>query len=420
MSSGVMADIINQILRGKWLDPDTGKPVIIPIDSIIIEAGIAKNAADLIASLNMGKKFAIVSDENTHEILAHHIEKSLGEMAVSIVLPDGVAPVDKIVDKLVDKISLCDGVIAVGGGTINDICKYTSYLSGKPYAVFGTAPSMNGYSSANASIIVHGHKKTLKAHLPRGIFLDLDILCAAPKRLIRSGLGDSLCRPTAQADWLLSHLIFATPYKTAPFALLKDYESDLFARSKELISGDREIMHLLAKTLILSGFGMYICGGSYPASQGEHLIAHTWETVVKSGHKTYHGEEIGVTTISMGELQESILQNKPIFKPNYDYENAIVEFFGREIGAHCINEYAKKIITKERAEELNHYIELNWANISTKLQEVILPAEFLEKVLSNAGAPTSPSDLGWDLQKYNDVVKHAKYMRDRFTFLDFV
>jgi len=28
----------------------------------------------------------------------------------------------------------------------------------------------------------------------------------------------------------------------------------------------------LARTLVLSGFGMTICGGSYPASQGEHLM----------------------------------------------------------------------------------------------------------------------------------------------------
>ena len=33
-------------------------------------------------------------------------------------------------------------------------------------------------------------------------------------------------------------------------------------------------MRALARTLVLSGIGMTICGGSYPASQGEHLISH--------------------------------------------------------------------------------------------------------------------------------------------------
>ena len=31
--------------------------------------------------------------------------------------------------------------------------------------------------------------------------------------MIRSGLGDSLCRPTAQADWLLAHMLFDRRYE---------------------------------------------------------------------------------------------------------------------------------------------------------------------------------------------------------------
>ncbi len=98
-------------------------------------------------------------------------------------------------------------MIAVGSGTINDVCKYGSAQDKKPYAVFATAPSMNGYTSVNAAITVHGHKMSLAAQAPVGAFFDLGVLAAAPARMIRSGLGDSLCRTTAQADWLLSHLL---------------------------------------------------------------------------------------------------------------------------------------------------------------------------------------------------------------------
>ena len=45
-----------------------------------------------------------------------------------------------------------DAVIAIGSGTINDLCKYASAADRKPYAVFATAPSMNGYTSLNAAI----------------------------------------------------------------------------------------------------------------------------------------------------------------------------------------------------------------------------------------------------------------------------
>ena len=56
-----------------------------------------------------------------------------------------------------------DALVAVGSGTINDLCKYAAAQDGKPYAVFATAPSMNGYTSKNAAITVDGHKKSLPA-----------------------------------------------------------------------------------------------------------------------------------------------------------------------------------------------------------------------------------------------------------------
>jgi Glycerol dehydrogenase and related enzymes len=88
-----------------------------------------------------------------------------------------------------------DALVAVGSGTINDLCKYAAFLDRKPYVVFGTAPSMNGYTSVSAAITEHGHKKSLPAAAPVGVFLDLAVLAAAPPRMIRSGLGDSICRP---------------------------------------------------------------------------------------------------------------------------------------------------------------------------------------------------------------------------------
>ena len=82
--------------------------------------------------------------------------------------------------------------------------------------MFATAPSMNGYTSLNAAITEHGHKMSLPAQAPVGAFFDLGVLSAAPARMIRSGLGDSLCRTTAQADWLLAHFCSTTPIGNCP------------------------------------------------------------------------------------------------------------------------------------------------------------------------------------------------------------
>ena len=68
---------------------------------------------------------------------------------------------------------------------------------------------------------------------------------------------------------------------------------------------------------MLFRFGMYICKGSYPASMGEHLIAHSNELLYgKSVQQSFHGEQIAVTTLTMAMLQENIL-NKHTFSIKY-------------------------------------------------------------------------------------------------------
>ena len=151
--------------------------------------------------------------------------RSRARQRSSAVVLDGTPHADaSTVERLRQACAGADALVAVGSGTINDLCKYAAAQDGKPYAVFATAPSMNGYTSKNAAITVEGHKKSLAAAAPVGVFIDLAVLAAAPARMIRAGLGDSLCRSTAQADWLLSHHLFATPYRRAPFVLLADDE----------------------------------------------------------------------------------------------------------------------------------------------------------------------------------------------------
>ena len=135
--------------------------------------------------------------------------------------------------------------------------------------------------------------------------MDLAVLCAAPARMIRAGLGDSLCRSTAQADWLLSHHLLGTPYRHAPFALLAEDEPALLDDPEALLHGDLDAMRALARTLILSGLGMTICDGSYPASQGEHLISHYIDMFAPAGRGAYfHGEQVAVATLTMARIQE--------------------------------------------------------------------------------------------------------------------
>lgn len=412
---------IERILTGTYPDPDGGPPLAVPTLAVTIAESLAGQEDALVASLGLGRRLAVVSDPTTRDVLGARVEQALGACGeiASIVLPEHPHADMETVDKLRAATGEADALIAVGSGTINDLCKFAAARDGKPYAVFGTAPSMNGYTSLNAAITENGLKRSLPAAAPVGVFLDLRVLANAPARMIRSGLGDSLCRATAQADWLLAHLLFDQPYRSAPFVLLAEDEDELFAQSRALLAGDIEIMGRLARTLVLSGFGMTICGGSYPASQGEHLIGHYVEMMAPDLPPAFHGEQIGVTTLTMAHLQEELIASAPPrLKPTNVTEQAVVAHFGPETGAACWAEFAKKRLDTADAEALNARLEERWSDIVAALSAVMRPSHELRKILENAGAPTTPEALHWSADFYRGAVCHARELRNRYTALD--
>lgn len=418
----MVKDVIDRLLTGTHADPDGGPNLRVDTRAVLIAKSLAGHEADVVRPLGLGRRLAVVSDPTTHAVLGGRVERalmSLGEV-VSVVLPEHPHADGETVERVRAATASADALVAVGSGTINDLCKFASAQDRKPYVVFGTAPSMNGYTSLNAAITVHGHKKSLPAQAPAGAFLDLSILAAAPVRMIRSGLGDSLCRATAQADWLLSHLLFDLPYRTMPFVLLAEDEPELFSSAEALVNGDIGAMEKLARTLLLSGFGTAICGNSLPASQGEHLISHYGDMLPDAQRPfTFHGEQIGVTTLTMARLQGRMLDGPaPVVSADRNTEADFVARFGPGLGSSCWADYSQKRLTEDKAARINQRIAAKWPEIRAAIEAISLHADFLSLVLKEADAPRTPEDLGWPRASYQAAVRHAREIRNRYTFLD--
>ncbi len=416
------ADLIQRVIEGSWPDPETGDPVRVPTRAVVIAPSLAGREARLVGELDLPPPYAVVSDSSTQAVMGARVAAALGGLGATtaVVLPAAPHADDATAARLRATTASARTLIAVGSGTINDLCKYAAALDGKRCATFATAPSMNGFTSMNAAITVEGHKKSLPAIAPEGVFIDLAVLAAAPRRLIRAGLGDSVARSTAQADWLLAHLLTGVGYRAAPFALLAEDEDELFAVSAALVSGDVDAMRHLARTLVLSGFGMTLCGSSHPASEGEHLIGHVIEMIAPPDTPaSFHGETIGVTTLTMARLQELMLGGRaPRLGATAATEADAQRFFGPELGAECWKAFQPKRLDAARAAALNASLAANWDAWRERLKTVTRPARQIEDVLRRAGAPTRPEDLGLSRAFYAGCVLHARLARDRFTFLD--
>lgn len=370
----------------------------------------AEAAEALRAVFPEAKTLALVQDERTRAALGDRLARVLvndGYELRALTLPGEPQPDEKTLDCVRECARNSDALLAVGGGTIGDACKYAGFLEHKPYAVFPTAPSMNGYASANASILRAGKKISVAAQLPALIAWDAETLARAPLRLRRAGLGDLLARPTAQADWLLSHLLLDTPYDERPFLLTAPHEAALFDAAEKIAAGDGRAVEALMRLLLFSGFGMTMAGGSHPASQGEHMIAHAYEGLAGGDerHAPYHGEEIAVTSLFMARLQERLLA-----APAAGLRSA------PSLPAECAAACAPKRALLARIG--NRLGPREWPEIAARIRPVTLSSKRLAEVIGAMGAGAAPEDIGWNPARYRLARRLAPYTRDRFTFLD--
>jgi glycerol-1-phosphate dehydrogenase [NAD(P)+] len=416
-------DNLNKLLAGTYRDPDTGEFLHVPMKTLVIEPTLAGHEGDLIKVLDLPKPFAILSDDSTFEALGSRVEAalaSLGEI-IPIRLGKRPHPDDKTAERVMREGERAGSYIAVGSGSITDLAKYSAARQGKRCAVFGTAPSMNGYTSVNAAITVHGHKKSLAAISPDGVFIDLGVLAKAPKRLIQAGFGDAICRSTAQTDWLLSSRLLGQTYRLAPFAFIAELENQLVADPAALLKGDRAALSCLIQILLLSGFGMTICGGSYPASQGEHLISHHVEMMPPSGWEpALHGEQIAVTTLVMAKLQDKILQldAPPQLAASKLSVGSLRAHFGDDVGLACWKDIQPKLTDDTRATRLNERLEELWPRFKSEIDLVRRPADEIDKALALVEAPRRYGDIGLSRATFRDAITHAREIRNRYTFLD--
>jgi glycerol-1-phosphate dehydrogenase [NAD(P)+] len=380
-------------------------------EHIHIGSGLASNAQELLKSHLGTKRALIVSDTSTHRVLAHRFDAY--QQHVFECSPK--ADMDTA-QALIKVGRSYEWLVAVGSGTINDLCKFAAHQLHIPYTVFATAPSMNGYVSANASLSESGYKKSYAATAPAAVFCDIELLSSAPQRLIQAGLGDLLCRSTVQADWLLSHLLCGTPYEARYFEWLKPTETLLLRQSAGLLRGDKQVVHALTLGLIVSGLAMRDQGNSAPASQSEHLIAHAVEMLYPTAPQPYHGEAIAVTTLTAARYQEARLNGSPQLNlvSNAQIEARLPPHIWLEAAA----QYTRKINAVKTSEAQNRL--QNWPALVNRIKADWLAPNVLQTALANAGCPTTPEQLGWGKNDYANAVAVAPLMRDRFTFLDLI
>ena len=168
--------------------------------------------------------------------------------------------------------------------------------------------------------------------------------------MMRAGLGDTVCRTTAQVDWLLSHLLLDTVYAETPYRLMAEDEPKLYAQAHRLPEGDLGAMLLLTRMLILSGLGVLVTHTSHCGSMGEHSISHFVDTFADPHPKTLHGEQVGIATWSMARLQAAMLAARGAAGPGAPCRStrrAFARDYGR-LAPSCLDAVPQEAVRRRR------------------------------------------------------------------------
>ncbi len=287
-----------------------------------------------------------------------------------------LVPEISILTQLMSLAKEYDYILAVGSGTINDVCKYVSSKSDVPYGILATAPSMDGYVSSVSALYDNGKKVTLPTSTPSDVLIDLDILKNAPIDMIVAGAGDMIGKYTSLLDWKFANVFNGEKYDRDIVERMYNAVKLCISQARELVNRNESAISALIEGLILSGIEMQNAGNSRPASGCEHHISHYLEMWAE-GHGKHQFAPHGVQ-VALGSLVGNLL---------YRYA-----------------------------------VEQNFEGIALVHEDVArLPAvEELTKLYDDIGLPTTFAQIGVDESLLMHTIANAYTVRERFTIMSFL
>lgn len=408
----------------------------IPTRKTVLGKNIIKDIPLLIKELHLGNSVLLVFDENTYKAaglkISDLLKRSNFEVFNCLLKKrdhlEFIEPDEYSLNQIISNLKYTpDFLMAVGSGVINDLTKLASHRVNLPYVVLGTAPSMDGYPSPGASMLLDGYKQTLDATPPQAIFLDLDILLQAPLPLIQSGFADLLGKTTANADWILRNKLLDENVCERTWDIVKNALYYLENYAEEIGSLKPEAIHILTVALLNSGFSMVMSGDSRPASGSEHLVAHYLENISlhRGLYPSLHGLRVGVATNVIKAMYDRFLKNIEHFdweKVKYNQnKSGVIEKLENSFGSlfPFIKEEAKYKIETNVFKNINPSL-INPLILKQALIEKLSPIPDPSKTLKRARIPFLIGDLGFPPDLVRDAFLYSRFMRKRVTILDLI
>lgn len=396
---------------------------------VISGAGVIRQIPQVVRELG-AKKVFVLSDLNTYAAAGEQVCKLLSDAAIpfqSFTLQSREPHPDEywVGSAVMHMEQNCDAVIAVGSGVVNDIGKMLAALSRLPYVIVGTAPSMDGYASATSSMTRSGLKVSINTKAADVIIGDADILCQAPMRLLRAGLGDMIAKYVSICEWRMANIITGEYYCEEVAQLIRSALQQCVDGADGLLRREKDAVQAVFEGLVIGGVAMNYAGCSRPASGNEHYISHIVDMrAVEFGTaEDLHGIQCAIGTLETLRLYEKLLTVKP------DKEKALAH-----AAAFCYDDWAAQLRAflgkgaesmialeagegkydpKAHADRLEIILS-NWDALLDIIRRELPTASRVEQLLQKIGAPTTLPQIGVEAGLESMIFRATKDIRDKY------
>lgn len=379
---------------------------------------------------NNARKAFILSDTNTYKAAGSRVCEILRQANIDFLSYSFThSPVEpdeySVGSAIMHYDSGCDIIVGVGSGVINDIGKIVSMVSGKPYIIVATAPSMDGYASASSSMTRDGLKISLPTRSADVIIGDTDILCQAPLHMMKSGLGDMLAKYVSICEWRIAHIVTGEYYCEEIAQLIRSALKRCIDNAQGLLQRDPEAVQAVFEGLVIGGVAMNYAGLSRPASGVEHYISHVLDMRgVEFGTPVeLHGIQCAIGTLLSVRLYEKIKKAVPCAEKAIKYAEAfeynvwaktLRAFLGKGAESMIALEDKEKKYDATLHKERLKVILNNWDAILKIIAEELPSSAEIESILDMIDAPKSLEAIGINEQNSPTIFKCTKDIRDKY------
>lgn len=376
------------------------------------------------------KKIFVLSDPNTYKAAGEKVCKVLEQAGLSYTAysftHDPIEPDEYSVGAMMMHFDTeCDVIVAVGSGVVNDLGKILSNISGKPYMIVGTAPSMDGYASATSSMTRDGLKTSLPSRSADIIVGDVDILCQAPLHMMKSGLGDMLAKYVSICEWRIANLLLGEYYCEEIADLIRSALKSCVDNADGLLKRDETAVQAVFEGLVIGGVAMNYAGLSRPASGGEHYLSHVIDMrAVEFGTPMdLHGIQCAIATLIQAKLYEKIKTITPdrekalAYVANFSFDDwcaTLRGLVGKGAEAMIAQEAKEGKYNKEKHAKRLDVILANWEKILQIIEEELPAYADLVQLMDTIEAPKTFDEVGIDSTDLPLYFKATKDIRDKY------